>query len=125
MTLTTATRLKTDNRMTKKLNPNSEEFITTEGYTPSQHRIPQVECPLCEGYGGTYPNAFSNVYCNCPQCNGWGWVATDSLDVTCIHEDVELTPEQCNVRGIHHFGNCYHVYICKKCGRSKSIDSSG
>ena len=28
-------------------------------------------------------------------------------------------------QGVSHFGNCYHVYRCKKCGFIESVDTSG
>jgi hypothetical protein len=43
----------------------------------------------------------------------------------CEHSLVELSGEDCRAAGIHHAGNCYHVYRCTKCGFVQSMDSSG
>lgn len=42
----------------------------------------------------------------------------------CVHEFVELTPDLAREEGVPHFGRCYHVYKCKKCGEILSQDSS-
>jgi hypothetical protein len=43
----------------------------------------------------------------------------------CEHKFTELTQKECAQKGIQHFGNCYHVYRCTKCGFTNSVDSSG
>ena len=43
----------------------------------------------------------------------------------CDHDSVELTQDECKKRDIQHFGMCWHVYECKKCGYIESYDSSG
>ena len=42
----------------------------------------------------------------------------------CKHEYRELSQDQCRVRGIHHWGRCYHVYECKLCDYIDAVDSS-
>lgn len=42
----------------------------------------------------------------------------------CCHEYVELSQEECQSRGIDHFGMCYHVKECKNCKQIYSCDSS-
>jgi len=43
----------------------------------------------------------------------------------CDHEYKELSMSESAKRGVHHFGNCYHVRECKKCGHIYAYDSSG
>lgn len=101
-----------------------------------------VLCPVCGGYGGwvltenAYPlpknventpeNRAKYVHfrAHCGQCTGWGWVPKDSPDATCVHEYSELSPEASRAKGIRHFGTCWHVYECSKCGHHKTTDSS-
>lgn len=101
-----------------------------------------VLCPLCKGYGGwnlslnSYPlpqgyddtpenrSKYVHFRAHCNQCNGWGWVRADSADATCIHEYKELSVEQSQQKGIKHWGMCWHVYECSKCGHTMSQDSS-
>jgi hypothetical protein len=45
--------------------------------------------------------------------------------VGCDHDYGELSQKEARKRGIAHFGNCYHVTECKKCGKILSYDSSG
>jgi len=85
-------------------------------------------CPVCKGYGGW--NLTLNAYgpgkhfrASCSQCNGWGWVTEEDRD--CIHEVEELSMAQCREIKVMHFGNCYHVYRCLKCGQISAVDSSG
>jgi hypothetical protein len=42
----------------------------------------------------------------------------------CDHKYVELTPEECGLRSIEHFGRCYHVEECSNCKRISTRDSS-
>lgn len=42
----------------------------------------------------------------------------------CKHAFRELSRKEAGQRGIQHFGMCYHVYECTKCGYIQSIDSS-
>ena len=42
----------------------------------------------------------------------------------CNHEFVELSPKESAKYGIQHYGCCYHVYRCKKCGKIEVQDSS-
>src|SRR5579862_7746155 len=100
-----------------------------------------VLCPKCQGYGSW--NLILNAYslhgkpdtsenrrkyahfrCSCGQCNGWGWVRTNSLDSTCIHDYKEISSTQARELGIAHYGMCWHVYQCTKCQRTMSVDSS-
>jgi|SRR5215831_1917645 len=98
-------------------------------------------CPLCKGHGGWVltPNAYklppdtlntpSNRarYCHfrahCSQCNGWGYVDTESA--LCLHSYSEISTARCRELDIPHYGSCYHVYECTKCGRTMAQDSSG
>ena len=92
-----------------------------------------IFCPLCQGHGGwnlvldqykAYepPNCHFRAHCN--QCNGWGYVSKGSIHETCIHECRELSSEECNKKNIRHYGMCWHVYECTKCGYIYSQDSS-
>jgi hypothetical protein len=99
-------------------------------------------CPLCKGYGGwvltinayPLPEGYENTpenrakYCHfrahCNQCNGWGWVKRDGVDADCIHDYQELSQATAQAKGIRHYGMCWHVYQCSKCGRTMSQDSS-
>jgi hypothetical protein len=38
---------------------------------------------------------------------------------------LELTPKEAEEHGVRHWGMCYHVYTCMKCGKILTIDSSG
>lgn len=42
----------------------------------------------------------------------------------CRHDFVELGGKECWQRGVSHFGMCYHVYECSKCGHIEAHDSS-
>lgn len=42
----------------------------------------------------------------------------------CKHEYKELSQEECRERNIQHYGRCYHVSECKKCGYINAVDSS-
>jgi len=94
-----------------------------------------LHCPVCKGHGmwnlvlNEYPDMevpqdrhFKQI---CGQCHGWGWVRRNTPDATCIHEYVEMSQAKCREAGIHHFGRCYHVYRCPKCGTVYAVDSSG
>ena len=89
-----------------------------------------ILCPVCKGHGGwnlrlkAYRDG-GNFQASCGQCNGWGWVEKDGPDATCVHEYRELSDLECRERNIHHFGMCWHVYTCEKCGHIISQDSSG
>lgn len=88
-----------------------------------------VECPKCHGYGRWHLrlNAYGSgrhFDASCSQCNGWGFVDADSTDATCIHNDKELSQQECRDLDIGHWGMCWHVYCCTKCGRIRSVDSS-
>ncbi|MHA1191280.1 MAG: hypothetical protein ACTSP9_03170 [Promethearchaeota archaeon] len=43
----------------------------------------------------------------------------------CDHDYREISASEANKLGIHHFGNCYHIYKCSICNKTKSVDSSG
>ena len=45
--------------------------------------------------------------------------------VGCKHEYEELSPKEAAMYGIKHFGCCWHVVRCKKCGYIMAYDSSG
>ena len=85
---------------------------------------PQTLCPVCVGHGAWTDSRWASIGIHCAQCNGWGWVDADSTDATCLHQDVEISRADAQAAGIVHFGMCYHVYKCVKCGRHKSTDSS-
>lgn len=42
----------------------------------------------------------------------------------CRHVYKELTQQECTTEGIVHFGRCFHVYRCEKCGKFQWFDSS-
>jgi hypothetical protein len=42
----------------------------------------------------------------------------------CEHSFRELSIKECNERKIAHWGRCFHVYECEKCGFIESHDSS-
>jgi hypothetical protein len=42
----------------------------------------------------------------------------------CEHDYHGLIQAECRERNIAHFGMCYHVSECAKCGHVKSVDSS-
>lgn len=89
-----------------------------------------VECPVCHGHGNWNIDLHAygknqHFQAFCSQCWGWGWVLKDSKDATCIHEFNEISQKECKEIGIAHFGNCWHVEKCKKCGVISSYDSSG
>lgn len=42
----------------------------------------------------------------------------------CDHDYRQVSQEECRDRDIVHFGRCYHVSECKKCGFLEAIDSS-
>ena len=43
----------------------------------------------------------------------------------CEHNFRELSVSESREKGLPHFGNCYHVMECRKCGFIQSYDSSG
>lgn len=43
----------------------------------------------------------------------------------CEHRYRELGSAECRERGIQHFGMCWHVSECEKCGDVRSVDTSG
>ena len=95
-----------------------------------KHHGEGVECPKCHGYGGwrLRLNAYGpGVHFNasCFQCNGWGYVNKHGEDAYCVHEYKEISQTECCELGIQHFGMCWHVTRCVKCGRVTSYDSSG
>jgi len=42
----------------------------------------------------------------------------------CRHDYRGMGVEECRERGISHFGRCYHVSECRKCGYVHAVDSS-
>lgn len=42
----------------------------------------------------------------------------------CKHDNRELSMKECREKNIWHAGNCWHVYLCKKCGHIEGHDSS-
>lgn len=42
----------------------------------------------------------------------------------CEHKMVEITMKEAKDLGVAHFGSCWHVYKCEKCGYLESADSS-
>lgn len=43
----------------------------------------------------------------------------------CEHKYKELSQSECKEKEIRHFGSCYHVTECEKCGHIMCYDSSG
>ncbi len=108
--------------------PNTTNF---DGFTkkapPADDPDLRFLCPVCKGYGGW--NLRLDAYgpgqhfqAHCSQCNGWGWVS--ECDRDCVHDSKELSQAECRDRKIEHWGMCYHVYVCTKCGRIRAYDSS-
>ena len=98
--------------------------------SPPERKNPQVPCPLCKGHGGWVLrfDAYGpgqHFKSHCGQCNGWGYVDKGSKDESCIHEMREVRYEECMERGIKHYGMCWHVQECTKCGNISAYDSSG
>jgi len=87
-----------------------------------------AECPLCKGFGGwNYSKNLDRGTYNvgfCSQCNGYGYVEKGTTDETCIHTVRELDQSECRVKGVKHWGSCYHVTECVKCGNIRAYDSS-
>lgn len=88
-----------------------------------------VVCPLCKGHGKWHLelNAYGpgkHFDHGCYQCNGWGYVEKGSKDAECIHDFVEIGYSECQELGIRHFGACWHVWRCSKCGATQAHDSS-
>ena len=86
-----------------------------------------VKCPECEGHGMWWTiSSFSGkkMKIGCIQCNGWGWVRAESSDATCIHKFRKATEEELYRNKIiqHEFD---HSYICEKCGKIITVNSSG
>ena len=78
-----------------------------------------VVCPKCHGFGKW--NLLLNEYGpgrhfqqGCGQCNGWGAVAADGPDTTCIHDWRRVSS---TVRG-------QYTDACIKCPRVMRGDSS-
>lgn len=42
----------------------------------------------------------------------------------CVHDWEELSKAQAEAEGKAHYGMCYHVFKCKKCGDTMAYDSS-
>lgn len=82
---------------------------------------PWAHCPVCKGHGtwNLEVNAYGpgkHFQAFCSQCWGWGWVKADGADAACVHEFVEVKPDQS--------WRCWHTIRCTKCGHTKSYDSS-
>lgn len=102
---------------------------TMHEVNPCYNDSDYIHCPVCQGHGGW--NLRLNAYgagqhfqCFCTQCNGYGWVRADGPNAKCIHENVEVSQEECSRRGLTHYGRCWHVTECKKCGLIGAYDSS-
>ena len=125
--------------MVEYLTPeHPDAFVDMFKHKP-QHEF-KHECPKCKGHGGwnlmlnayglppgyenniTNRHKYSHFRAHCAQCNGWGYTI---LSETCIHVfDRELNPDECRMRDISHFGRCWHVVECSKCGKVNAYDSS-
>lgn len=77
-----------------------------------------VVCPKCSGWGGH--NLRLNAYgpgrhfkASCDQCIGWGHVP--EADALCAHDWQDRVS----------VGNCLSTYTCSKCGKKRTVDSSG
>lgn len=108
-----------------------DAFKDIEKKTPTnQYPVTDpVECPVCHGHGkwnlriDAY-GAGKHFQAHCSQCNGWGYVNKGSAHAECVHEYKELSQQECNDKGIRHYGMCWHVYECTKCGTTMAQDSS-
>jgi len=45
--------------------------------------------------------------------------------LACEHDFEEISGDEARKLGVQHFGMCWHVTRCKKCGEISSYDSSG
>lgn len=65
----------------------------------------KVKCPACLGRDDAF----------CWNCWGYGEVVAGSDDATCVHDYQ------------HHetVGRCLNTYRCSKCGKDRTVDSSG
>ena len=118
--------------MTKYLHPNTDphEDCFKDMEIKPQPKGDSIPCQVCKGYGGwnlalnqykNYTNGNQHFRCMCNQCWGHGYVSGKSA--TCIHEMHELNQDECRVEKVSHFGNCFHVIKCIKCGEVRSYDS--
>lgn len=66
--------------------------------------------------------------CGDKKHNEWNIVYEEPVlyfKIGCEHEIKELSVDECYKRGIKHFGHCWHVEECTKCGYLNEYDSSG
>lgn len=56
--------------------------------------------------------------------NDWWGGTVQYYAFGCQHEYTELGAKECRERGITHWGRCWHVYECSKCGHIDAHDSS-
>lgn len=96
---------------------------------------PKLNLPYCTSVKIFYFHDIAYAVL-CP--NGWEWKDENGknlgrirykdhprcLRIGCAHKWKELNKEECGKRKILHFGNCYHVSECEKCGLIESVDSS-
>lgn len=115
-------------RYLKVGDPGCFQDMEIKSQPTEYHKDWTVHCPKCQGYGGW--NLTLNAYgsgkhfqAGCDQCVGWGWVHPDNAK--CVHDyRKELSQDECKKRGISHFGMCWHVVECTKCGKISAYDSS-
>ena len=111
---------------------DKDAFLGMEKHSPQHYCLgvdQLVECPVCHGYGKWHLqlNAYGDgkhFDASCYQCSGWGWVEKGSKDAICVHDYQEISQEECRDRGVSHYGACWHVDACVKCGEIRGRDSS-
>lgn len=87
-----------------------------------------VLCPKCKGHGywnlklhafaplpGDPHSRRQHFKASCAQCWGWGWVRATSRDAICLHDFVEIKPDQ-PFRG-------FHTLKCQVCGKKRSYST--
>lgn len=56
--------------------------------------------------------------------NEWRTGKVRYFQFGCDHAWKEISQAECHTRKISHFGRCYHVSVCEKCGNVWAVDSS-
>ena len=90
-----------------------------------------VTCPVCKGHGAYHlshdPNTRQGFYpyfdASCGQCNGWGYVASNSSDLTCIHQWKELSIQEARKQNLF-IDRYWHNFECIHCHKITACDSS-
>ena len=126
-----------DNCATKGLHPNLfpdgwreidvGEFAQSSFFTYSPTHVEYRQ--MYDAYPFTSPMVAAKLFhfsdgTGVALSNEWWDEKVRYFKFGCDHSYNELMPSECNKRGVSHFGMCYHVYECDKCGHVMSQDSS-